>query len=248
MGSLRKVEGVYFDLDLPEVDKKVKYRAMKVREAKVLMTALSMKDPGASANAIIDIVEAATRADFDVSSLPLHLTDLIFMKIYIKSSSSKAMTQVTCGNMVDDVENPGEQKKCGHVTKFELPLSSADVVVPEGYSAEKSFDVGDGQSIVLVAPNLEAFKALRDTESVDERFVFSGVKKIIDSGEDKFPVKDFSLEEFNAWLDDLDQAAVDPIFQFFKELPYLYLKIESTCESCGKKEVFELKGLNDFFI
>lgn len=251
MSNLRKVEGLYYDLDLPEVKKSIKYRAMKVKETKILLTAIEMHDENATVNAVLDIVEAATKANFNIRELPMYLIDLIFLKIYVKSSGNQSMGVFTCGGTVtvpatDDA--PEHDEPCGNQVNVAINLENAGLIKNPDFKDKTTIEVGDGQTIILRAPSLEKFKKI--TFDIDEqaRYVYASIEAIVDGDDIRVPGQDFNLEELTEWMDELDGTVLAQITDFFKKIPQLGLDVNVTCPKCGRKEAFELKGLEDFFV
>lgn len=246
MSKLRKVDGVYYDLALPENLGTVKYRSMKVKETRNLLTAIEMRDEVAVVNTILDIIEAATRASFDVRSLPMHIIDLIFLRIYSKSSGNRSNGSYICAGTTTTDE--GEETTCGKAVNIEIDLDKADLIYPDGYKTRESLSVGDGQIIVLRIPSLDNFKRLKTDADTITQFIYSGVESITDGDNVYVPGQDFTVDDLNDWLNDLEASSLDKINAFFRETPKLGLDIKATCPHCGKKEEFEIRGLEDFFV
>lgn len=251
MSKLRKVDGLYYDLDLPDVNKSVKYRAMKVKETKILLTAIEMKDENGTVNAVLDIVEAATRANFNVRDLPMYLIDLIFLKIYVKSSGNQSTGVFKCGGLVtvpETEEEPEHDEPCGTQVNVMINLENADLIRTADFVEKAIIDVGDGQSIVLRAPSMDKFKKITFDTDEQARYVYAAIESIVDGEDVRIPGQDFTLEELNDWMDELDGTVLAQITEFFKKIPQLGLDVKVTCPKCGRKEEFELKGLEDFFV
>ncbi len=251
MSKLRKVDGLFYDLDLPDINKSLKYRAMKVKETKILLTAIEMHDENATVNAILDIVEAATKASFNVRELPMYLIDLIFLKIYIKSSGTQSMGVFKCGGTVHvpaTEEAEAHDEPCGTQVNVAIDLESAGLIKDPDFKEKTVIDVGDGQSIVLRAPSLEKFKKIKFEVDEQARYVYASIESIVDGDDIRVPGQDFELEELTEWMDELDGQVLARITDFFKKIPQLGLDVKVTCPKCGRKEEFELKGLEDFFV
>lgn len=250
MSKLRKVEGLYYDLELPRTDKKLKYRAMKVKETKLLLTAIGMNEENATVNAILDIVESATRASFPIRELPMHLIDLIFLKIYTKSSGGQTVGVYKCGGVVEKVDTETEEvttEACDLSINIPIDLEKANLVFPEEFKEKTVIEVGEDQSICLKIPSLEGFKKMK-TNDISAQYIFSGIEAIVEGDDVKVPGQDFDVEELNEWLDELDGKDLQKITEFFKQIPQLGLDVPVTCPKCGRKEEFELRGLEDFFL
>jgi hypothetical protein len=253
--ALRKVEGIYFNLPLPEIKKTIQYRAFKVGETKNLLTALELKDQDAIVTVILDLVEAATRGKVDVRKLPMHLIDLIFLKIYTKSSGNRAQGLYNCGaNYTPEAteENPEpKEEPCKNSFKLDLNLEKAELEFPKDYVPTKTIELGDNQFVKLKVPTFSDYKKFQtsgDVWQVTEQFIFAGIECIVDGDQVNIPGVDFTLEELSAWLNDLASDKLDEIAGFFKETPELVLPVDVVCPKCMTKHHFELRGLEDFFV
>ena len=56
MSKLRKVDGVRYDLEIPELGKTIHYRAFKVGEHKTLLQSMEFKDDKAIINTLVDLI------------------------------------------------------------------------------------------------------------------------------------------------------------------------------------------------
>ena len=80
------------------------------------------------------------------------------------------------------------------------------------------------------------------------RYIYASIESIVDGDDIRIPGQDFELEELTEWMDELDGQVLARITDFFKKIPQLGLDVKVTCPKCGRKEEFELKGLEDFFV
>lgn len=249
MSKLPKVEAVKYELHIKELNKKVKYRSFTVKEHRILLQAIESGSQDTLISAILDLVKACTFGAVDIEKLPTHIVDFLYLQIHIKSTGAIQEANYKCGNVVDG-EN-GEKKPCGGNFTLKLPLDRAQIAYPEGYEDKKVIMVNDTVGIKLRIPSLEQFKAMKPVDNVldlTDQYIFACIDCIFD-GEKSIqkPGIDFNEESLLEWLGGLDGQVMTKIGEFFKELPYLKLDLPVTCPNCGRKEVIELKGLNDFF-
>lgn len=244
MSKIRKVEGVRYSLEIPELKKTISYRAMKVGENKALLTALELKDESALVNTLVDIVGKCTFGTVEVDKIPMHILDLIFLKVYIKSIGHMANAVFTCGGFMPD------ESKCGNTMNVQINLDLAQLVYPEGYEATKVLDLGDGMHVKLRLPSFEKFKKLNfdsDLVTINEQYIFAGIESIIDGDNVMVPGIDFSEADVTEWINSLESQQLEQINLFFSEIPVVKQSVAVTCPKCGKKEEFELNKLEDFF-
>lgn len=261
MSSIRTPKAIRYDLHIDELGKTISYRALKVGEQKALLTAMGMKDAQAIVNSIVDIITECTFNEHDVSKWPMHIVDYVFLNIYAKSAGSITQAEYSCGGTIEEeveVEDPetGEKTKelhtapCGAKMRMNIDLSKAIIKYPDGYSPAKVIDLGDGMVVKMRFPSFEAFKKIdpeKEWIDIADQFIFSGIECIQDGDDVKVPGVDFSFEELVDWLNNLDSTIMQQVNDFFQESPALSLTVPVTCPKCGKKEVFELSTLEDFF-
>ena len=260
--ALRNPKDIRFSLEIPELKKTISYRALKVGEQKTLLTVLELKDARAIINAIVDIVGAITFGELDLSKTPMHLVDYIFLKSFIKSSGARSQAEYTCGGTIeveeiskdaDGNDLPPEKKTvpCGSQHQLLLNLENAQVKYPEGYTPSKLIKIDDTMSIKIRLPDFESFRNLdmdKDVIEISDQYIFAGIEYILDGEDMKVPGVDFSFEEMTTWLNELPSPVLDEISKFFDDVPVLTLNVDVTCPKCGRKDGFELQGLDDFFL
>lgn len=259
--ALRTPNAIRFTLDIPELKKTINFRALKVGEQKKLLTVLELKDPRAIINTIVDIIDGITFGELDLAKTPMHLVDFIFLHAFIKSSGAQSKAEYTCGGEIEVEESVADDKgnvttntvtkPCGSKHELLLNLERAEIKYPEGYAASKLIEVGDGMSIKIRMPDFANFKKLdldKDVMEISDQYIFSGIEYILDGDNMSVPGTDFNLEEMTKWLNDLPTTALDEISAFFEGVPVLSLNVDVTCPKCGRKDGFELQGLEDFFL
>ncbi|WEM34324.1 baseplate hub protein [Xanthomonas phage X1] len=259
--ALRTPAPIRFSLEIPELNKTISYRALKVGEQKSLLTVLELKDASAIINTIVDIIDGITFGELDLAKTPMHLIDFIFLHAYIKSSGARSKAEYTCGGEIEveeEVELEEGKKEivtktvpCGSRHELLLNLENATIKYPEGYKASKLVQIDDSMSIKLKMPDFASFKKLdldADVIGISDQYIFSGIEYILDGENMSVPGADFDFDEMTTWLNELPSTALDQITEFFEGVPVLSLNVDVTCPKCGRKDGFELQGLDDFFL
>ncbi len=259
--AIRSPSSIRYNLEIPELKKSVSYRALKVGEQKNLLTALEFKDARAIINTIVDIVKGVTFGELDLSKTPMHIVDFIFLNSFIKSSGAKSTAEYTCGGTVEVEEEIEKEDGTKETTKVEKPCASSHALIlnlenahikyPEAYQSSKIIQVDEQMSIKIRLPDFESFKRLdmdKDVIGISDQYIYSGIEYILDGDDMKVPGVDFNLEEMTAWINELDANVLDEISSFFENVPVLTLNVDVTCPKCGRKDGFELQGLEDFFL
>lgn len=245
MSALPKVETVKFNLPIEELGRDIKYRAFNNKEHKLILEAIEMHDEAALLNTMLDIVNACTFNAVDVAKLPTHLTDYIYLQIHLKSTGKTQMASYTCGNVID-----GE--RCKGAFQLRLPLEDAKIIYPETYTKDRIVWVDEkkGIGIKMKSPSFDELKKVdlsKDVLNITDHFIMTCIESVFTKTTNLVPGKDFTVEECIEWFDELDGSTLRAVANFFKQMPYVGLKLPVTCPICKRKEELELKGIQDFF-
>lgn len=245
MSALPKVETVKFNLTIDELARDIKYRAFSTKEHKIILEAIEMHDEATLLNTMLDVVAACTFNALDITKLPTHLVDYIYLKIHLKSTGKTQMASYTCGNVVDG-------KQCPGAFQLALPLDTAKIVYPDSYSTDRIVWVDEkkGIGIKMKAPNFEELKKVdlsKDLLNITDHFIMTCIETVFTKDTVLTPGQDFSVDECIEWFDELDGSVLRAVSNFFKQMPYVGLSLPVTCPICKRREELELKGIQDFF-
>lgn len=260
MSSLRTPQALRYKVYVEELKRNIDYRGMRVGEQKALLTAIEMKEPQTLISSIIDIVSDCV-FDEDVSKLPMHIVDFLFLHIYMKAAGNMARAQYICGGTIEKpiMEGEGEDAvetgeveivPCASEHILNIDLGRAQIKYPDDYVPTKLIEIGEGMVVKMRMPTFEVFRTLdlkKETMDVADQFIFSSIECIVDGDDVKTPGIDFSVEEMVEWINTLDVASMKEITEYLEETPSLYLMVNVTCPKCGREEVHELQSLEDFF-
>lgn len=248
MSKLPKVETIKYDVRIDELNQTLKYRPFTVKEHKLLLQAIEMKDEASLVNTIVDLVSACTFNALNLNKVPVHIVDYLYLLIHSKSTGDSQLATYSCNNHV--LQEDGTMQPCGGSFQLKVDMNRAKIVYPEDYKKKQIVMIDEKVGIKMKVPNFEEFKKIKLDEPVldiTDHFVFSCIDSVFEDDKVQVPGVDFTAEELIEWLDSLDGSVLESIGEFFKELPYLGMELPVTCPKCGKKEVIELKGLEDFF-
>lgn len=270
--ALPTVKNLKHTINIAELKKDVKFRAMQIGEQKLLITAIEMGDENALVNAIIDIVSACTFGELSINKLPTHLVDFLYLKIFTKSSGEKSKASFTCNNPITVVktekvdsgevdadgkpvmvdEEYEETDPCGQVFNVNIPLDRAEIIYPEGFEGSNIIMVDSETGIKLKVPTLEDYKKINvETDKVLEvtdDFIFACIDSVFTPDSVQVPGNDFSAEEFKEWMNSLEGIVIEKMDKFFKNMPVLGLDLPVHCPKCKKEHSIRLRGLEDFFV
>lgn len=245
--ALPKVECPTFFLTLPSTGEKIKYRPFLVKEEKILMIALH-DNQDTIVNAVKEIVENCTFRQVDISKLTTYDIEYLFLNIRIKSKGNIVNLEFRCQNEIA-VEGEDEKKKCNYINEIEVDLETVEIAnLDKKRKKTIILDEKNHIGVELKEPTLETSARLQDaTQSKDLNRIYETLNEFVDTifqGEQVYD--DYTIEEFNEFIENLSDTQFQKINNFFENMPRLYKKIEIECEHCKSKDEVVLEGLTSF--
>ena len=235
--ALPILETATYELTLPSANVKVKYRPFLVKEEKVLLQALETNDDYEIKNAICDIVSTCTFNQVNAKLLPTFDLEYIFLQVRSKSVGEIANIRLKCP---DDKET--------YVT-HNIDLSKVEVQVDDEHTNE--IKVSDKIKIIMKYPTIDTVDPKLNVEGMKTQQVFDMITGCIHSitdGDKEHFVKDYTKEDLNKFIENLDRAAFDKLNKFFETMPQLRHEIEVENPKTKVKSKIVLKGAQDFFV
>ena len=234
--SLPILETATYELTLPSIDKKIKYRPFLVKEEKVLMMAMESGNQSEIKTALKNIVQACTFGEINASLLPTFDLEYVFLQIRSKSIGEVAKIKILCP---DDKET---------YVPYELDLSKVEVLVDDSHTNE--VQINDKMKIVMKYPTIDSVDATTNAENMKTEQLFEIVGSSIyqiENGDEVHMAKDYKKEELNEFIESLSTQDFGKIQQFFTSMPALKHEIEVTNPKTNITSKVTLTGLADFF-
>ena len=230
---LPKITHPLFDINVPSLDEKKKFRPFLVKEEKILLMAGESQNEGDVLQALLQIITNCCQEELDVTKLAIFDIEYVFLKLRARSVDN--MVELVYEDMEDEEER-----------KFLINLDDIELSYDEKHS--KIIDITKNIKMKMKYPTSKLTAAVEsaktELEFLDELLV-ECVECVYDeeSGE---MFDTFTKEEIKEFLDNLDSKSHAKIKDFFETMPKLYHKIEYT-NSKGTKREIELKTVTDFF-
>lgn len=234
--SLPILETATYELTLPSIDKKIKYRPFLVKEEKVLMMAMESGNQSEIKTALKNIVQACTFGEINASLLPTFDLEYVFLQIRSKSIGEVAKIKILCP---DDKET---------YVPLDLDLSKVEVLVDDSHTNE--VQINDKMKIVMKYPTIDSVDATADADSMKTEQLFDIVGNSIyqiENGDEVHMAKDYKKEELNEFIESLSSQDFAKIQQFFTSMPALKHEVEVTNPKTNITSKVTLTGLADFF-
>jgi hypothetical protein len=236
--TLPKVEVPTYELTLPSINKKVKYRPFLVKEEKVLFMALETSKNEDMVNAVKEIVTACTFNTLLVDNLPTFDLEYIFLNIRAKSVGEISKFKILC---------PDDKKT---YVDAEIDLTKVEVQVDDKHSNRIIIDKNKNLGIVLRYPTINNISLGENVNRFKIEDMFKILIECIDhifEGEKIYPAKDITKKDLQDFLESLPQDSFNEIKTFFDTMPRLKHEIEITNPTTNVVSKVEFSGLADFF-
>lgn len=233
--ALPKVETPIYTLTLPSNGQAVKFRPFIMKEEKALLFAYQSEDEVVLNDTLKNVVKACTFDTVDVDNCPLFDLEYIFVQLRINSVGANATLLSKC-----DV--------CNSSTEFVVDLEQVKVDKREDH--KNHFVLFNDVGIVMKYPTFEVVQRLRkldltDTDSIVD-LIIEHIDYIFDA-EKQYPASEQTREELVEFINNLTQAQLGVIKDFFDTLPRLQYKTVHMCGKCGTPKDIKLEGLKSFF-
>lgn len=228
---LPEIKHLHFDIEIPSLKKKAKFRPFLAKEEKILLTASAGRDEKDIIYAVESIISNCIQTDIDVKKLASFDLEYIFLKLRAKSVD----------NIVEIEYEDSEDEK---IYPFVIDLNEIEMIEDPNHT--KIIEVNDEIKIAMKYPTIDIvkkFEGVTDVSGILDTMIINCIDKIYD---DETVYEDYTEEELKVFLDNLSTKTNRDIDNFFKTMPKLYKKLEYT-NTKGSARVIELNKLTDFF-
>jgi hypothetical protein len=225
-----------FTTILPSTGERLSFRPFLVKEEKILLMAQEGKDKNEIQRAVINILEECIKTPITIEDLPLFDIEWLFIQLRSKS----------VGEVIDLKIKHIENKECLHLNPIEVNLEELEMTNDPKHT--NIINITDDIGVTMRYPSLKLVGD-KNPEGLDSTAVFNLICDCVLNVFDKDQVyNDFTKEEIDKFIGDLDQKQLLKFMDFFKTMPKVEHTIKYKCEKCGQDVEHKLNGLVDFFI
>ena len=225
-----------FTTILPSTGERLSFRPFLVKEEKILLMAQEGKDKNEIQRAVINILEECIKTPVTIEDLPLFDIEWLFIQLRSKS----------VGEVIDLKIKHVENKECLHLNPIEVNLEELEMTKDPKHT--NVINITDDIGVTMRYPSLKLVGD-KNPEGLDSTAVFNLICDCVLNVFDKDQVyNDFTKEEIDKFIGDLDQKQLLKFMDFFKTMPKVEHTIKYKCEKCGQDVEHKLNGLVDFFI
>ena len=229
-----------YELELPSLKKKIKYRPFLVKEEKLLVLALESEDTKQITTAIKTVLKSCIQTrGIKVENLPTFDIEFLFLNIRAKSVGEVVEVNITAPD--DGVTE----------IPIKIDIDEIKVIIPEGHTNKIKLD--DELSMQMKYPSLDEFiKNNFDFNSpeigIDQSFelIACCIDKIY-SVDEVWSTDDVSKKEVVDFLEQMNSVQFKEIEKFFDTMPKLSHTLKVKNPNTKVESEVVLEGLNSFF-
>ena len=230
--ALPKIDKPLFDIELPILNQKGKFRPYQVKEEKILLLAQQSEEFDQIVLATKQIItNCMQEGDIDIDKLPSWAIEWILLQLRIRSVG-------------ESVKAKFRDKEDQEVYEFDIPLDEIKLTVDPEHT--NSFNITEDIGLVMDYPTLEMaqFFIADDTNS-SVNAIRSCIKQVF-TDDEVMEFQNHDEEEQIDFVEQLGQKEMAKVINFFDTAPKVKYTIDYT-NSKGTKRVLELNTLTDFF-
>lgn len=232
--ALPKIDLPLFELELPSTGEKIKYRPFTVKEEKILLVAQESKDPEQNILSVKQIVNNCL-VDTDVETLAMFDLEYVLLMLRAKSVDNT----ISFG-----IKDPDTQES------ITLEIDINEVKVTRSEEHTNQIKVNDEYTLFLRYPTIKEFIQIASSDPKDpltNYFIMVSCLDKIASENEVFLMGDYTPEEIDEFMENLQGDVVKKIRSFFETMPKLRHEMKYTNKE-GKEQTFVIEGMRSFFI
>jgi hypothetical protein len=236
---LPKIATPIYELEIPSLKKKIRYRPFLVKEEKILIIALESEDSKQIANAVKNVISNCILSKgIKVEDLSTFDIEYLFLNIRGKSVGESVDVLITCPD--DETTQVPMSINLDEITVEVDPKHSCDIKLDDTLTLrmrypsmtefiKNNFDSGDGVS-------------------VDDTFdlIISCIDQIY-SEEESWTASDSTKKELLEFVEQLSSKQFKEVEKFFETMPKLSHTIKVKNPKTGVESEVVLEGLSAFF-
>lgn len=247
-----------YDVELPS-GKTITIRPFLVKEQKLVLNAIEMRDPTQLNHALHDILKSCTLGKVDIDELTVYDVEYLIMQIRARSVGEIVDVNYICNHHIEDKLlnaealkiNPDLEEKRGHgicETKIPLKINIGQLTCTNEKRPDNRIMFTDTIGVVVSDMKYGVYSKLEDRSSKADlslHAIASCIDMVID-GDVVLTRNDFTVDQIAEWLDELTGDDFDMISDYIKSMPTMKMEMKLVCPCCGASEDIKLEGLDDF--
>ena len=211
--GLPKISTPIYELEIPSLKKKIRYRPFLVKEEKILIIALESEDSKAIANAVKNVISNCILSKgIKVDDLSTFDIEYLFLNIRGKSVGESVDVLITC---------PDDE-----TTQVPVSINLDEINVEENPKHSRDIKLDDTLTLRMRYPSMTEFIKNNfdsgDSVSVDDTFdlIVSCIDQIY-SEEESWTASDSTKKELLEFVEQLSSKQFKEVEKFFDTMPKL---------------------------
>jgi hypothetical protein len=237
---LPKIATPIYELEIPSLKKKIRYRPFLVKEEKILIIALESEDPKQIANAVKNVISNCILSKgIKVEDLSTFDIEYLFLNIRGKSVGETVDVLITC---------PDDE-----TTQVPMSINLDEITVEVDPKHSRDIKLDDTLTLRMRYPSMTEFIKNNfdsgDGVSVDDTFdlIISCIEQIY-SEEESWTASDSTKKELLEFVEQLSSKQFKEVEKFFETMPKLSHTIKVKNPKTGVESEVVLEGLSAFFV
>jgi hypothetical protein len=228
-----------YDLIIPSMNKKTRFRPYLVKEEKVLLIAAETGDINQITRATLDLIKSCLEDEIDVRKLTSFDAEYLFLQIRSKSVGETAELILLCA-----------EDNCEHENRVTVNLNDVEVEIDKEVS--NIIELTDKVSIemkYLSYFDIMNIPELRNSETDVDRIyniIINSIEAVL-AEDERVVMKEESKEAIEEFVNGMTSAQFEKLRKFVLNMPELKLDIKYKCGSCGHDNKTTVRGLASFF-
>ncbi len=220
-----------YELIIPSLKKKVKFRPFLVKEEKVLMIAMESGDQKDALNAILDTISVCIQDKINLNTLTTFDVEYLFLQLRAKSIGETAKVNIKC-------------TKCGTPNTVSIKLDDINIELPE---IENTVKLDEKVSVELQWPPFKGLTEVNTDNSTESAFeMIANCIKIIYTEDERINVSEVSKEEIKEFLESMNSEQFSKLRDYIDQLPKLKHDVAFCCKNCATSNNVTLEGVESF--
>ena len=201
-----------------------------------MMVALESKDNKQIVRAMKDVAQACILSEVDINQLTGFDLEWIFLKLRSKSVGENVELKLIC-----------QVEECKHPNPVNINL---DEIEMGDFDDNRVIQLTDTIGVQMLYPSVDLMANYDEEKlkTVDGAFdlIIDCMQTIYDK-DNVYNVKDETRDNVRDFLSSLTSAQFKMVSEYLQNIPSVKKDVDYTCESCGKEDTMELRGLQSFF-
>lgn len=227
-----KVDKPIYETEIPSSGRKVKYIPFSVKEEKIVLMANESEDPIEIISAMKQLINNCVLDTINVDELSIFDIEWLYIQLKSKASGSVINCVIT---------DEGEE----YPVRVNL-LEDIVLVKPTNHTNTIILDEGKGIGVRLRYPSISTVLNMEKNDALQASFdIIYDCTELVFDQDSVYPVREEQKQEYMDFLDSLSLQQLELIINFFKQQPYMLVKIKYRNKN-GEEKTYETRQIRDF--